>query len=61
MQEHQLYPQIAERDKRERCTAEWLQKLHENASEFQEWASIPLKDPVARDDSRMSKVKTAIK
>ena len=42
VQENQLYPQIAERDEKEGCTANWLLKLHENASEFNDWETAPL-------------------
>lgn len=44
MQVHELYPQIAERDELEGCTANWLIKLHEHAAEFLEWEKAPLND-----------------
>jgi len=39
-----LYPQIAERDKREQCTTEFLEYLKQNAAQFATWASLPLND-----------------
>lgn len=44
VQETLLYPQIAERDEREMCTASWLQKIHEYAGDFDTWESAPLQD-----------------